>query len=534
MRSSSLARSAPALTGLIPQPESDQVAEHAGSAGEESLATLAKRTSSAAAPRADADLSGDEQQPADQPTAPSAEQEADKQFKIVRATTRLRVDFSIIEKRVSKDVADQARLALRDGQRMAITVANVIMRAVVRDDTAALDAFLVENGRAPLSKEWPFPTVKGYQLGRAVCPRLSTGIVSAIDRMVHSKWRQSRYDALVRQTCSPPHYRTGGTFPVRAQEVTIRKIEDGLYGVALAIHDGRGVRFEIPVEMRDEHQNHVLAMLATGKWKHGNVVIEQDRIRKSRWYLRVGYTRFVEKRVEGIAGSINKGINAFFAAYTADGDELIEDGNQIEAYLKQVQRRRRSYQHALQMSLRGGHGRKRTLRPIKPLEEKAERWRRTMCQTMARQLARWFSARKVNVVYIDDMTGIRDGEPEKLEGGKAVWNRIQEWPYYQFQMRLTSCLEEEGIRAVIVPAVYISQRCPQCGTVNKDNRDLRTWRLRCQNEACNYVRHLDVAAAQNVLARGEAISAGGTGEFDELAKEGAPKRGGARKPRRKR
>jgi transposase len=77
---------------------------------------------------------------------------------------------------------------------------------------------------------------------------------------------------------------------------------------------------------------------------------------------------------------------------------------------------------------------------------------------------------------------------------------VQEWPYFQLQMRLCACLDEYGIAHTVVSAEYISQTCPQCGAEDPKNRDMRRWQLRCAS--CGYRRHLDVAAALNVLARG--------------------------------
>jgi transposase len=250
-------------------------------------------------------------------------------------------------------------------------------------------------------------------------------------------------------------------------------------------------------------------------------------LRRRKWYVTIAYKKLapVIAPSERVA-AINRGMCCFLMGVTHDGEQWRYDGNDIESYLKQMQRRRRSYQYDSKASNRWGHGRARTLRPIETLQGKAERWRQTKCQTIARRFARWCEERQITLVKLEDFSGIRDGLPEKLEGGKFVWDRIQEWPYFQLETRIASCLEEVGIAIERVPAHFISQRCPACGDVRPENTDLRRRRLKCQ--ACGWSRNLDVAAAMNVLIRGgdESDSAGNG--------SGAKGRNGtARKPRGK-
>lgn len=439
------------------------------------------------------------------PNTPGSEESPDKTpegQKIVRASTRI-----LFDGRTLPDEGKSFRQALWDAQRLAATAANVLLRAHWKKDGELLDAYLAEHGHPPKkAAEWRAADVDDYQLIRRACPTLNTGIASAIARAVLQKWMQCRYEALVRQTRSPPHYKTTGAFPIRSQEVRFRPSPDGKATVmSFSLHSGRfegGAEFRVPLVARDESQRDLLDKLVSGEWKHGNVLVEQDRLRPGKWYARIAYTRYVPLRQEGVAAAINKGIRTFVAAVTETGESWLYDGYDIEAYLKQIQRRRQRYQRDAKASGRWGHGRARTLRPIKPLLAKGENWRRTRCQVIARRLAEWLGARNVSRVYIEDFSGIRDGEPEKLEGQKYVWDRIQEWPYYQLQMRLQGCLEELGIAVTVVSAKYISQTCPRCGATDAKHRDLRFWKLRCGK--CRYSRHLDVAAAHNVLARGEA------------------------------
>ena len=187
-------------------------------------------------------------------------------------------------------------------------------------------------------------------------------------------------------------------------------------------------------------------------------------------------------------------------------------------------------------SSRWGHGKTRTLKPMLVLTGKAERWRQTKCQVIARQFARWVHDHGYTCVYMEDFSAIRDSLPERMQAGKRAWDLVQEWPYYQLGQRMQSCLEELGIQTVTVPAQQISQICPLCGTTDKSHIDLKHRKFRCSNPECLHVDHLDAVAARNVLTRGLASGeAGPDGEPNDSGKVGKrkkPAQRAARKPAR--
>lgn len=480
------------------------------------------------------------------------------EFRVTRNTTRFEIDLRAMsdrlnakrekgQKRVMGPEEKELRGALENVARLATTARNVAMRANERRDAEALDRYLLEHGAMPRKMAGIFAPVRksgvdtgghevySYPLMRRACPELSTNMVATLQKDVDGKWVQERYDVLVRQTRSRPHFKMGQPFPIPAASLNLKAAGDSLL-LSMAFysqsHEGTR-RFTVPMRPRDDHQTNILARIASGEWKHGQAVFEQDRLRPWKWYVRLAYKRLIPKARQGIAAGINRGCRAMIAAWTETGEAWIYDGQDIEAYLKQMQARRRRFQNASKASGRHGHGRARMLRPTEALEGKAQRYRQTRCQVIARRLARWLFERHVNIVYIEDFGGIRDGLPENLEGGKYVWDRIQEWPYSQLQMRLVACLEELGIEATSVSASYISQTCPACGHTAEANRDWKFWRFKCTAPGCKYRRHLDVAAAQNVCARGKATTAEGVSENAALPNGPKGSKRTARKPRRK-
>jgi hypothetical protein len=411
------------------------------------------------------------------------------------------------------------------------------MRLHYRADTATLDAFQIANGRLPRSPEWPRSKVGAYDAIKAAWPNMARATVSLIERRAHKQWSQYRWDTLIKQVKSPPHFKQTMPLPLRADAVHIRQSGKD-FVLSFSLHGGTHPHgkseFSVPVVPRDGRQQYELEALATGRWKLGDVAVQQDRLRPGRWFLRFAYTTFVPLRTEGLTAAINRGMIRFLAAVVeGEGtrDVWLYPGAQIEAFLKQVQARRRAYQNDSVASARWGHGRKRTLLPLHVLEDKGHRWRRTMCQTIARRFVDWLVSRGVSRLVIEDFSGIRDGEPEALQGGKFVWDRIQEWPYHDLETRIKSCCAERGIVVQQVPAHLISQKCPECGHTAPENTDLRHRKLTCVK--CAWSRDLDIAAALNVLARGrERRGDAGVDDAEPQQKSAGrrSKKGGARKP----
>jgi ssDNA-binding Zn-finger/Zn-ribbon topoisomerase 1 len=463
-------------------------------------------------------------------------------IKIVRATTRFQIDLTSLSPKAppgAKRPLSPAEKALRDALQdvavLATTARNVAMRANYGADSKSLDDYLLEHGEMPRkSADWCTTKLYSYPKIRAAVPRLSSNIAATLQREIDRKWSQVRFDVLIRQIDSCPHFRVGQPVPVPASSLRMRKREDGALVLSFSLYSGAhdGVKsVEVPMIARDDHQRELLEKIATGEYKYGQAMIERDRLRPSRWYLRLAYTRKVPKRTEGIVAGVHRGIKTFLCAVTADGEQWLYDGYDIEAYLKQVQRRRRRIQNSVVASARVGHGRRRVLTPISHLQDKAARWRATRCQVIARRLAQWLSDRNVRRVYLDDFVGIRNGLPEQLEGGQTTWQRIQEWPFYEMQMRLIACLQEYGIETVVRPAAYISQRCPRCGHVAQENVDLKFWCVRCTK--CRFKKHLDISAGMNLIASGEAASKGEPSDFLRMQEKIEEVRRGARRASRK-
>lgn len=512
---------------------------------------------------------------------------------IVRATCKIKIDLADLcvtsEERhahfkrqcggAEKCLACNAQKVLRSSRREAARVANASIRMRSLMDGALVDRYQYQHGRAPKGAEWKeavdfapiaiqlvagnlspaessalavkclrYPADGGrplfyaYPILMKIAPDLSAGIVSMVDKSVSDKWQADRWNALISLEKSPPHYRYTNPIPLRKGDVSITVSADSRYLLCFSLRssaarkadelvpkEGHRREFKLPLIARDEYMREVLTLVTSDNARLGALQITEDAKRPGRWYVRIAYRRAVAKRTGGRAAAINKGMACFLAGITETGSQWLYDGDDIEAYLKQIQARRQKHQRQVKASSRIGHGRGRTLRPIAHLAGAAERWRETRCQTIARRFVNWLVTEQVTRLYIDDFTGIRQTPPEELLGGEWIWKRIQEWPYYQLQMRISACCEEAGIETIVRNPSGISSECSFCGSraVTIIQR-----RLRCTE--CKRVRHLDISAAAINLQHGERErfnpQLDNEAESSVKGKGKKSKKGGARKP----
>lgn len=460
---------------------------------------------------------------------------------LIRASMR----FEIVGKPRRDDSTGlrETRRQLWQWRALCCAAANACMRRAYQDDARHYDDYVFEHGHRPKTmKDWGGTIADlygvSYKLARLVAPELLSGTASAVAKAVADKWHTVRFDVM-RNRRAPDFYRDGGAWGLRAQDVRFREIEPGkAYSLRLPLfsqhYEGR-TAIMLTVRPRDARQRELLANISSGQWRLGEIKLSEDRIRLGRWFVRLSYKRIVQKSTEPNIGAIHRGLKNAITVVTNDGDLKLVQGAELEAKATQWREQRKRYQRQAWYSGRKGRGRKRILRPTDRLFGKIERWRNNWIQTTAREIAKWLAARRVGVVHIEDMSNIRDGEPERLRGQtefarRKIWERIQDFPLYQIEMRIKSCLEELGITVMQQPAHWHSERCPVCATSSPEHVNLSRWRIVCSS--CKSVTHLDKGAGLNLLARGEAarksvpyevIHAGGETADERAARNGATK-----------
>jgi transposase len=443
--------------------------------------------------------------------------------------------------------------ALYQTQRDCAAIANLIARTCDRLDGAFWDdALTASNGeRVQLPTKviktkkgaektviaWPADDFNAYELGWLARPGVIRATVSALAAAVTAKWRQERWDILLKSDRSAARYRSE-TMPIPLRAADCRLVETDTRDV-FALHfsltagrSARGKQFVLPIKAKDQRQYRDLHAIVTGVAKLGEIKIKRDRIGKH-WEARIAYKRKVTRAVGDKLAAINRGITCILA-YVIEGEHdrsgYVFDGHDIEQHLRATQIRRRRYQNTYRWSGRKGRGRKTALRPTFDIEGQTVRWRQTRIQTIARETARDMHKAGVSRVLIDDLKGIRDGAVEMLDGQKAVWDRIQTWPNFEMFSRLKACLEEYGIEVSERLCAFGSRDCPACGHRNEPQKIGR--KFVCA--ACKHTDHVDLVLSRNLMLRERSGgSSPPAAENADDSRRPAKRRKGARKPRAK-
>ena len=109
--------------------------------------------------------------------------------------------------------------------------------------------------------------------------------------------------------------------------------------------------------------------------------------------------------------------------------------------------------------------------------------------------------RLVNMPYdifvLEDLSGIR----KQKSKGKILNKWLSNWSFFQLEQLITYKAEALGKSVVKVDARYTSQKCSNCGEIEKNNR--KGSHYSC--DRCGYREHADINAAKNI--RNNLISA---------------------------
>jgi len=251
------------------------------------------------------------------------------------------------------------------------------------------------------------------------------------------------------------------SYSIRNPEET--KLNKFVIQANLTSKDSGRTRYSFLVDAGEKSKRTIVERLMSKAYRQGALQIVSDR--KGKWYCLIPYEFTVDlddeldpDRIMGIDLGISK------AVYWAFSDSLKRgwiDGKEIEEFRRRVQARRKSIQQQGKYPGDGriGHGRARRILPIEVLQEKEANFRATMNHRYARRVLEEAVRNKCGVIQMEDLTGINE-----------LSTFLKSWTYFDLQTKLKDKAAEVGIKVQIVDRQYTSQRCSQCGYIDKQNR----------------------------------------------------------------
>ena len=137
---------------------------------------------------------------------------------------------------------------------------------------------------------------------------------------------------------------------------------------------------------------------------------------------------------------------------------------QVKRLQSQTIRRRRLVQNAGRDSFvtdtaRGGHGRKRRIKPMQRFEDKINNAYKTLNHQISRRLVDFALEQNAGTIQIEDLSGLQ----QQLTGTFLG----ERWRYYDLQEMIAYKATEQGIVVRKVSARYTSRRCNTCEHINE-------------------------------------------------------------------
>ena len=240
-----------------------------------------------------------------------------------------------------------------------------------------------------------------------------------------------------------------------------------------------------------------------GSWKFQAATIGYDRFKKC-FKANLIFQGFdIEKQGDRIVG-IDRGL--YNIVSLSDGFKYAS--NQIRANKRKVLFLKK------QLQAKGTPSAKRKLKAISRYEK---RFSLNINHNISKQLV----SMPYDIFALEDLTGIRNQKSK----GKVLNKWLANWSFWQLEQLLTYKTEALGKQVVKVDARYTSQKCSNCGEIEKKNRNGSHYHC----DRCGYREHADINAAKNI--RNNLISAAAEKQKAEQALVNVPYVSG--KPRNK-
>lgn len=235
----------------------------------------------------------------------------------------------------------------------------------------------------------------------------------------------------------------------------------------------------------------------------GRVKTIQVKREGRRWYLILSCDDVPTRQLEptGAVVGIDVGIVSFLT--TSDGEHVANPRHgRIAAD------RLAKAQQVLARKKRGSANRQAQRTVVANRHRKIASQRRDFAHQTAQRLVNDYDLMALEALQVQNMVHSAKGtiaEPGHNVAAKSGLNRsILDAGWAQFANLIVAKAECAGRQVVFVNARHTSQRCGQCGHVERGNRVSQAV-FRCQR--CGHTAHADVNAAKNILRAGLALLA---------------------------
>ncbi|MFT9193515.1 MAG: transposase [Schleiferilactobacillus harbinensis] len=228
-----------------------------------------------------------------------------------------------------------------------------------------------------------------------------------------------------------------------------------------------------------------------GTWKLGTAKVLTSG---GKWYLHISATKPVpdydQKQTAHVVG-VDRGLRFLAAAFDDTSKTMYLSGTRA------LNKRRRYKKLRARLQAKGTKSAKRVLKRI---NQRENRWMSNENHRLAKTLVDHYGPNTLFV--LEDLTGVRFVTEQVARDQR--YEQVS-WPFYQLEQFMIYKAAAVSSQVLKVASDYTSQRCPHCGTINKQQRDREHHQYRC---ACGFLANDDQSAAMNIKELGDQWLAG--------------------------
>jgi len=184
---------------------------------------------------------------------------------------------------------------------------------------------------------------------------------------------------------------------------------------------------------------------------------------------------------------IDRGLRFLATSFDEQGEVSFVSGKKILATRRKYKRLRQQLQ---------SKGTKSAKRRLKAIGQRENRWMSNINHQLTKTLVDKYGAG--TVFTLEDLTNVRFATEQVAKSKR--YEQVS-WAFYQFEQFLTYKSQLVGSTVVKVDAHYTSQRCPKCGSIDKQARNHSLHEYVCKH--CGYTSNDDRIGAMNIYELGK-------------------------------
>lgn len=324
----------------------------------------------------------------------------------------------------------------------------------------------------------------------------NTGNINATIRAAKKKYDALRGD-IEKGVVSIPSYRRDQPLRIHNKNIVLISDEDK-WKVKVALFSlpyksehqlKKDERPTFELVVGDKTQECICERIYSGQYKIGESQLSYE---KKKWMLYLTY-KFEKPEQSGdpdrILGVDLGVVNAVCASVYGEKDRLCIPGDEALEKIRRLEAMKRSKQKQARYCGEGriGHGTKTRVSSVYKTGERISNMQKTLNHRWSKAVVEYAEKCGCGQIQIEELSGIK--------GDNSFPKRLEHWTYFDLQTKIIYKAKEKGIKVKKVKPQYTSQRCAQCGCIDKKNRVVQD-KFCCIE--CGYKENADFNASQNL------------------------------------